>query len=146
MHFQVVLYKTTTLNHQICVVWGRELFTFPFETKRSLHILCWRWGVTPLETVIKYTLWRNSEENKNCFFFCNVVEPLQKVMTKAEVVICKFHATLSVSVSGFSISSVFLLLLFFLCHSDRFSLSFLVVNVFINMLPVHFYWIRWFNI
>ena len=41
--------------------------------------------MAPLEAVIKYTLWRNSEENKNCL-------PLQKVMIKTEVVICKFHA------------------------------------------------------
>ena len=161
MHFQLVLYKKTTLNHQICVVWGRELFTFPFETKRLLHILCWRWGMAPLEAVIKYTLWRNSEENKNCFF-SNVVEPLQKVMIKTEVVICKFHAksNFHVTRSVFqrlkcSSSSQSLVFSFprFSCdcffpvyHSDRSFLSFLVVNVVVNMLPVHFYWIRWSNI
>ena len=128
MRFLAVLYKTTTLNHQICVVWERELFTFPFETKRLLHILCWRWSMAPFEAVIKYTLWRNSEENKNCFF-SNVVEPLQKVMIKTEVVICKFHAksnfhvtrsvfqrlkcsSSSQSLVFFFISSVFLWLLF----------------------------------
>ena len=161
MRFLAVLYKTTTLNHQICVVWGRELFTFPFETKRLLHILCWRWGMAPLEAVIKYTLWRNSEENKNCFF-SNVVEPLQKVMIKTEVVICKFHAksnfhvtrsvfqrlkcssssqSLAFSFPRFSCDCVFPVY-----HSDRSFLSFLVVNVVVNMLPVHFYWIRWSNI
>ena len=119
------LYKTTTLNHQICVVWGRELFTFPFETKRLLHILCWRWGMAPLEAVIKYTLWRNSEENKNCFF-SNVVEPLKKVMIRScnMQIPCqkqfprypkcfpKTQMQQQLSVSGFFISSVFLWLLF----------------------------------
>ena len=113
--------------------------------------------MAPFEAVIKYTLWRNSEENKNCFF-SNVVEPLQKVMIKTEVVICKFHAksNFHVTRSVFqrlkcSSSSQSLVFSFprFSCdcffpvyHSDRSFLSFLVVNVVVNMLPVNFYCIR----
>ena len=83
-------------------------------------------------------------------------------MIKTEVVICKFHAksNFHVTRSVFqrlkcSSSSQSLVFSFprFSCdcffpvyRSDRSFLSFLVVNVVVNMQPVHFYWIRWSNI